>query len=153
MCCVLINSNIFTAMKITKERAISILLVDDDAIDRELFIDALSALSIKCTVTEASGGNEALERLKEQKPTVVMLDLNMPMKDGRQTLREIKADKNLRDIPIIIFSTSNSQHDITESYSAGAWMFIEKPHDFAELSEMLRCLLVLISKYTSFSVS
>lgn len=136
-----------------KEKTISILLVDDDAVDRELFLEAVSGVTTKCMVNEAAGGNEALLALKEQHPTVIMLDLNMPMKDGRQTLREIKADKALRHIPVIIMSTSSSQHDITESYASGAWMFIEKPHGFQELSEMLSCLLCLISKYTSFSAS
>ena len=136
-------------MKQTKN--LDILLVDDDSVDRELFIDALLTLSFKGSINEAEGGNEALRYLKAAPQTnLVILDLNMPLKDGRETLRELKADKKLRHIPVVVLSTSNSHIDVQESYESGACLFMEKPHDFDELKEMLRCLICLVSKYVSF---
>ena len=135
-----------------ENKQLNILLVDDDSIDRELFMDAIAKVSTACSVSEAEGGNEALEFLKvAPHPNLIILDLNMPLKDGRETLREIKSSRHFRHIPVVILSTSNSHIDVLEAYESGACLFMEKPHDFDQLTEMLSCLLCLVTKYVSFS--
>jgi two-component system response regulator len=74
----------------------------------------------------------------------------MPIQDGRQTLLQIKSDKNLKSITVVILSTSNADFDVKQSYQAGANLFVSKPHDFHQLVEMLGFLLNLGSKYVSF---
>jgi CheY-like chemotaxis protein len=130
----------------------TLLLIDDDAIDRELFREALSSIAIKCTISEASGGDEAIKMLEALPalPSLIVLDLNMPLKDGRETLKELKARNEFKHIPVVIFSTSNSQFDVRLSYQAGASLFIEKPHDFERLVDMLHHLFSLSGKYVSF---
>lgn len=140
-------------MDTRKRREVDILLVDDDAIDRELFIEAMNSSPLKCSIIEAAGGEEALKFLEETEtpPQIILLDLNMPLKDGRETLKEIKANKKLKYIPIVVFSTSNANFDVRQAYELGASLFLEKPHDFKQLSEMITCLLCLIGKYASFA--
>ena len=136
----------------TRSKNLNILLVDDDAVDRELFREALLKTSIKCVLNEASGGEEAIRFLENQGgvPALIVLDLNMPLKDGRQTLKEIKASKDFKHIPVVVLSTSNSYFDVLQSYEAGASLFLEKPHDFNDLTDMLLHLLSLTGKYASF---
>lgn len=135
-----------------QKNEVVILLVDDDATDRELFVEAAKTSGIPCRVEELSNGLEVIKHLEEAKtiPAFIMLDLNMPLKDGRETLKELKAHKKLRHIPVLVMSTSNAHFDVLQSYEHGAGMFVSKPHDFEELTEMLKCLLTLASKYVSF---
>ena len=136
------------------EHKLEILLIDDDPVDRELFIDAISKIGINCAISEASGAAEAIQFLtKDNHPNLIILDLNMPLKDGRQTLKELKGHSNFRHIPVIVLSTSNSLFDIREAYESGASLFLEKPHDFEELVEMLQYLLPLAGKYALFAQS
>jgi CheY-like chemotaxis protein len=130
-----------------------ILLVDDDTIDRELFADALRDTGLPARLEEASNGAECLLVLRQgaYRPGIIFLDLNMPVRDGRETLLEIKSDKELRSIPVVILSTSNAHFDVKQSYDAGASLFVSKPHDFNQLVDMLRLVLNLGSKYVSFS--
>lgn len=134
-------------------KTIHILLADDDAVDRELFAEALKSTQVKCKLDEVSGGEEVFTHLNSNtsKPDLIILDLNMPVKDGRETLRELKANKNFKYIPVIILSTSNSHFDISHSYDSGASLFLTKPHSFPDLVDMLRVLLTLTTKYVSFS--
>jgi len=131
---------------------IQILLADDDSIDRELFAEALKLTNLDAVLHEVSNGKALFDFLEKESrmPDLIFLDLNMPLMDGREILRELKADKNLSMIPVIIFSTSNSQFDVEESYQSGASLFVSKPHDFKELVEMLGHFLTLGSKYISF---
>ena len=140
---------------IKAERTVEILLADDDAVDRELFAEALKSTRVKYKLNEVEGGEEVFSHLNNntQKPDIIILDLNMPVKDGRQTLRELKADKNFKLIPVVILSTSNSHFDVHYSYENGASLFLTKPHSFHDLVEMLDNLLTLGSKYISFAQS
>jgi CheY-like chemotaxis protein len=133
-------------------KTISILLADDDAVDRELFSEALKSTRVKYKLSEVSGGEEVLTHLNSNpdKPDLIILDLNMPVKDGRETLKELKANKNFKCIPVVILSTSNSHFDVLFSYDNGASLFLSKPHSFHDLVEMLDMLLSLSSKYISF---
>jgi CheY-like chemotaxis protein len=134
-------------------KTIQILLADDDAVDRELFSEALKSTQVKFKLDEVPGGEEVFTHLNNtlQKPDLIILDLNMPVKDGRETLKELKANKNFRCIPVVILSTSNSYFDVRHSYDSGASLFLTKPHSFHDLVEMLNLLLSLSSKYVSFT--
>ena len=108
--------------------------------------------SANCSVNEVGGGNEALEYLRTSaaSPNLIVLDLNMPMKDGRETLKDLKASKDFKHIPVVILSTSKSHFDILQSYESGASLYMEKPHDFNQLKEMLHHLVQLTRKFVSF---
>lgn len=134
------------------DKTIEILLADDDAVDRELFSEALKSTRVKYKLAEVPGGEEVFTHLNanSNKPDLIILDLNMPVKDGRETLKELKANTNFKCIPVIILSTSNSHFDIRYSYDYGASLFLTKPHSFRDLVEMLDLLITLSSKYVSF---
>jgi CheY-like chemotaxis protein len=139
---------------VQKDKILHVLLVDDDSVDRELFIDAINLASKRYQVSEASNGEDALEFLNhhiENLPDVIILDLNMPVKDGRETLKEIKGHKIFKSIPVCIMSTSSAHFDIVNAYDAGANLFLVKPLGFKELIEMLSSLLTLFSKYVTLA--
>ncbi|HEY5749507.1 MAG TPA: response regulator [Chryseolinea sp.] len=135
-----------------KDKTIQILLVDDDSIDRELFAEAIRDTQLKVRLEEVSNGEECLRFLQQgpYRPDIIFLDLNMPVKDGRETLRDIKSDKDFHSIPVVILSTSNAHFDVKQSYQSGANLFLSKPDDFNSLVEMLGYLLTLGSKYVFF---
>lgn len=136
-----------------KDKLLHILLVDDDAVDRELFIDAIGLAGRSYVVSEAGNGEEALAFLNnaEELPELIILDLNMPVKDGRETLREIKAHPVFRSIPVCIMSTSSASFDVLNAYDNGASLFLVKPLDFKQLIEMLTSLLTLFHKYVTLA--
>lgn len=127
-----------------------ILLVDDDADDRLLMQDAFEESQMDCRLHLAEDGNELMDYLNrrgkfaglagEPYPEVILLDLNMPRKDGRQALQELKSSEHLRHIPIIIFTTSKSPEDIAKSYSLGANSFVVKPISFEKLLDVVRTI-------------
>ncbi len=115
-------------------------IVDDDADDQELFMEAVSEVdnSIKCL--SSSDCEEALDLLKNKKialPDMIFLDLNMPRFNGKQCLAELKKQAHLRNIPVIIYSTSSEKRDIDETTRLGAAHFLTKPNNFEELCEAL----------------
>lgn len=128
-----------------------LLLVDDDDTDRELFAEAMSQAGGSYKMKEAHNGEVALDYLNaaSRLPDLIILDLNMPVKDGRETLMELKAHPRLRHIPVCIMSTSSSPFDIESAYNTGANLFLVKPHDFKSLIDMLNSLLTLFSNYVS----
>lgn len=132
---------------------LQILLVDDDATDRELFIDAIRLAGKKYNVAEASNGDEAIRFLDSaaRLPDLIILDLNMPIKDGRTTLKEIKTHELYKSIPVCIMSTSSANFDVMNAYDNGANIFLVKPLDFKELIEMLGSLLTLFGKYVTLA--
>lgn len=118
----------------------SIIIAEDDADDRLLIEDALNENSISSdSLLFVSDGEELVDRLNKHatKPSLVFLDLNMPRKDGRQALREIKDNEKLKHIPIIILSTSNSEEDIETSYKNGVNTYFAKPSKYSELVEII----------------
>ena len=130
-------------------KALKILLVDDDEIDRELFRTALEQVAENWHLEEAQHGEAALNFLLAQQdlPHFIILDLNMPVKDGRETLKELKSHPLLKVIPVCIMSTSSAHFDIVNAYDNGANFFIMKPFGFRELQEMLGSLVGLYQKY------
>ncbi len=122
-----------------------ILMADDDADDREMTRIALDESPLGNPIEFVNDGQELLDRLRRSVgraslPGLVMLDLNMPRKDGRQTLAEIKQDPHLRHLPVIVLTTSKAEEDILRSYDLGASGFITKPVTFEGLVEVMTAI-------------
>src|SRR6185503_12624816 len=127
---------------------IVILLADDDEEDRMLACDALAESRLSNHIYCVTDGEELMDYLRRNgkyavpadapRPGLILLDLNMPKKDGREALREIKADPSLRQIPIVVLTTSKADEDILRSYDSGASSFITKPVTFDGLVELLK---------------
>lgn len=117
----------------------NILQIDDDSDDCELFMEALEAVS-KAHYTSINDPREALRKLveKEIQPDVIFLDLNMPIMSGMELLAELKKLEDLKDIPVIIFSTSQLEDIKREAKDSGAFDFISKPNNFSDLKGILR---------------
>jgi chemotaxis family two-component system response regulator Rcp1 len=123
---------------------IHILLVDDDPGDVRLTLEALKRSKLYSSIDNVENGEEALAYLRRQgkytnapNPDLILLDLNMPRKDGRETLDEIKSDPELRRIPVVILTTSSSEADVLKSYDLGANCFITKPVDLAQFMKVI----------------
>jgi CheY-like chemotaxis protein len=116
----------------------SVLIVDDDADDREIIRDAFLTKYKDSDYVFIENGEKLMEYLEncDQLPALIMLDLNMPGKDGREALKEIKNNTGFRQIPIIVFSTSSSHKDRQISYELGANCFITKPDTFNKLIDL-----------------
>ena len=129
---------------------IVILLVDDDADDRMLARDALAESRLANDLREVEDGEQLLDYLQRRgkyadpasspRPGLILLDLNMPRKDGREALKDIKADPNLRHIPIVVLTTSKAEEDIYRTYNLGVSSFITKPVSFEGLVSVMRVL-------------
>lgn len=128
------------------ERPVVILMVEDNPTDvliaREGFVGATRMLN---TLHVADDGIEAIEFLNQRgkyagapRPDLIVLDLNMPRMNGQEVLAEIKADENLKTIPVVILSTSKSADDIGKAYGLHANCFISKPVDFDEFTEVVQ---------------
>lgn len=119
----------------------TIIIAEDDADDRLLIEDALNENNISSDDLMFVDDSEALiETLggNTNSPCMVFLDLNMPKKDGRQALKEIKENERLKHIPVIVFSTSNSLDDIKTSYQNGVNTYFTKPSKYSDLVEILK---------------
>lgn len=115
-------------------------IVDDDIDDQDLFIEAVNEVDNSIECVSASDCEEALDLLKNKKidkPDMIFLDLNMPRLNGKQCLAELKKESHLRDIPVIIYSTSSEKRDIEETSRLGAAHFLTKPNKFEELCKAL----------------
>ena len=132
------------------ERAITILVADDDEDDRMFARDALDEARLANTVDFVEDGEELLDYLchrgnysgdyAKPLPGLILLDLNMPRKDGREALKEIKEHPELRRIPIVVLTTSKDQEDIYRTYDLGVSSFITKPVTFEGLVEIMKTL-------------
>jgi CheY-like chemotaxis protein len=116
-----------------------ILLIDDDEDDQEIFLTAVTEVSEKTECLAISDATEALEKLSSESisPDVIFLDLNMPVMNGQQFLIEIKKRDRLKDIPVIVFSTSSHKATIELMKDLGAADFITKPDKYDELVKIL----------------
>lgn len=130
-----------------------ILLVDDDIDDRELFVEAFSFIDDPSIVSTLEASDKLLDYLQSADvlPDYVFLDLNMPRKSGKECLKEIQQHESLRNIRVIIYSTSINPRDVAETYQDGAYCFIQKPNSFSDLKNILQ--KVLTSKARSFSLN
>jgi len=115
-------------------------LIDDDEDDREIFSLALSTANSSSTYVTATNGEDALRILEEQPdfvPDFIFLDLNMPFMDGRSCLKELRKISKLRDVPIIMFTTSSYSKDIEDTLKLGASHYLIKPTSLNALVAIL----------------
>lgn len=122
-----------------KRPSIDILLIDDDAEDRNTFNDAISELKIRTNLTMLEDGRNLVPYLEGLKklPELLFLDLNMPFKSGIECLAEIRQHELLHDLSVAIYSTSASQKDIEDTFALGANVYIRKPANFEKLKKVL----------------
>ena len=132
-----------------REGPIHILLAEDDPDDRMLTRRALVESRMETTVAAVTNGEELMQYLTREgaygeaeapRPDLILLDLNMPRMDGREALREIKSDADLRRIPVVVLTTSEAEQDILQSYDLGVNAFVTKPVSFDALSEAMQSL-------------
>jgi len=129
---------------------ITIVLADDDADDRKLTQDAFVENRLANEFHSVEDGEELMDFLHRRGkyeslrgdplPGLILLDLNMPRKDGREALKEIKADADLRRIPIVVLTTSKAEEDILRSYDLGVNSYVTKPVTFKSLVELIKVL-------------
>jgi CheY-like chemotaxis protein len=133
----------------TPREPVSILLAEDDPDDQLLVKRAFASADLTTDLRFVNDGEELLDYLYHRagqseetspRPGLILLDLNMPKKDGREALREIKADPGLKHIPVIVLTTSNREEDIFQSYAMGASSYIVKPVVFSDLVEVIKTL-------------
>ena len=136
-------------MKLREASGVTILMADDDPDDRMLAKEAFEENRLANNLVFVEDGEEALDYLKgtgkyantnPTKPGLILLDLNMPKKDGREVLKELKADPILRRIPVVVLTTSEAEEDILRSYDLGVNSFITKPVSFEELVRVIRTI-------------
>lgn len=130
--------------------SLTILMADDDPDDRLMAQEAFEEARLVNELHFVNDGEELLDylcrrgkyaaRSPAQEPGLILLDLNMPKKDGRQALKEIKEDPALRHIPIVVLTTSRAEEDILRTYDLGVSSFITKPVTFAGLVELVQSL-------------
>ena len=135
---------------ITKPSVKRILLAEDDPDDIYLISEAVDECGLDVKLRVVQDGEDLLDYLyqrdryangeKAVPPDLILLDLNMPLKDGRDALREIKEDPAIKNIPVIVLTTSSAEADLEQSYQDGASGFITKPASFRELRDVVRKL-------------
>ena len=134
----------------SEQKPIVILLADDDEEDRMLACDALAESRLSNEISCVTDGEDLMDYLRRRgkyappaeapRPGLILLDLNMPKKDGREALREIKSDPELRQISVVVLTTSKAEEDIYSSYDSGASSFISKPVTFEGLVDVMKGL-------------
>ena len=129
----------------TARQPIEILLVEDNAGDIRLTTEALRRAKVANNLHVARDGETAMAFLRNEapfesvpRPDFVLLDLNLPRKDGREVLAEIKADDDLQQIPVVVLTTSKAEEDVLRSYKLHANAYVTKPVDFDRFIEVVR---------------
>lgn len=130
-----------------KGRPVDILLVEDNPGDIDLTLEALEEARVRNRVDVVEDGDAALRYLRREgeyagsrRPDLVLLDLNLPKKDGRQVLEEIKGDPSLRRIPVVVLTTSAAEKDVLASYEQQAAAYIVKPVNFEQFADVVRSI-------------
>ncbi len=132
-----------------RRKAVTILLAEDDEEDRELTRDAVEDARLANEMRFVIDGQDLMDYLRREgvyaddsvdapRPGIILLDLNMPKKDGREALAEIKGDPELRRIPVVVLTTSKDEEDVFRTYDLGVNSFITKPVTFAGLVEVMK---------------
>jgi chemotaxis family two-component system response regulator Rcp1 len=129
----------------TARRPLGVLLVEDDPADVLIAREALRAGDVDSRLSVVSDGVEALAYLRKEdgyrdvaRPDLILLDLNLPRKSGHEVLAEVKADPVLRTIPIVVLTTSKTAEDVTRCYQLHANVYVTKPVDFDEFTEVVK---------------
>lgn len=135
------------ATRFIEGRPAKILLVEDSPDDVELTLEAFRTGTVPVHLSVVSDGIEAMEFLRRQgefagapRPDIILLDLNLPRKDGREVLIDIKSDERLSQIPVIMLTTSQAQEDVLSSYQSHANSYISKPVDLNQFFEIVNGL-------------
>ncbi|MBT9317488.1 response regulator [Leptothoe spongobia] len=133
-----------------RSKPVIILMADDDEDDRLFTQEALAENRIVNDLYFVEDGEDLMDYLYQRgkysepgiapRPTLILLDLNMPRKDGREALQEIKHDPELRSIPVVVLTTSKAEEDILRTYDLGASSFITKPVDFQSMVDIMENL-------------
>lgn len=130
-----------------QSRPVEVLLVEDNPGDVRLTQEALKDGRVLVNLTVAADGVEAIEVLKRggpfsgrSRPDLILLDLNLPKKNGREVLEEIKADEELKRIPVIVMTTSKAEQDIHRAYNLNANCYVTKPVDLDEFLNVVRSI-------------
>lgn len=133
-----------------EKHVINILMAEDDPEDRMLVKEAWEESRLINNLSFVCDGEELMDYLYHRngyedvssypRPGLILLDLNMPKKDGREALREIKSDDDLKDIPVVILTTSKAEEDLLKSYNLGANSFITKPVTFESMVNVMKTL-------------
>jgi len=132
------------------QNSIHIILADDDEDDRLFFIDAFEEIKINTIVNTVNNGKELLNFLNHPEtilPNIIFLDLNMPILNGIDCLKEIKLNAKFKDIAIAIYSTSSSDQDVENTFVLGANIYIKKPSNFNDLKKILSDVIVINWQY------
>ncbi|MGA2657612.1 MAG: response regulator [Verrucomicrobiota bacterium] len=131
----------------TEGRPVEILLVEDSPSDTELTVEALKEAKIRNHLSTVEDGVQAMAFLRRQgpfagapRPDLIMLDLNLPRKDGREVLAEVKADPGLKMIPVVVLTTSRAEQDVLRAYQLSANCYITKPVDFDQFLNVVRSI-------------
>lgn len=126
---------------------IEILLVEDSAADVRLTIEALKEAKVANRLTVVDDGVKAMEYLRQKgvyadalRPDLILLDLNLPRKDGREVLAEVKSDPALRQIPVVVLTTSRAEEDVLQAYDLHCNCYISKPVDFEQFMKVIRTI-------------
>lgn len=137
-------------MMMDAKRMGSIVLAEDDPDDQAITLSALGKSDWKAGLTMVANGQELLDLLRKKgafagsssaRPALVLLDLNMPRKNGFEALREIRADDKLRDLPVVVLSTSRREEDVERSFNLGCNSFVSKPSSFDEMAALMQELV------------
>jgi CheY-like chemotaxis protein len=131
-------------------KVLSILIAEDDPDDRILLKEAFESSALSSSLHFVEDGEQLIDFLHQRgaydraeippRPGFILLDLNMPKKDGRESLAEIKATPGLRSIPVVVMTTSNSKEDVSHCYDLGANSYITKPAAMSDLVQMIQSL-------------
>lgn len=128
-------------------QAVEILLVEDNEGDARLAKEALRDSKIRNTIHHVSDGEAAIAFLRREgpfhhapRPDLVLLDLNLPRKDGREVLADVKADEDLKRIPVVILTVSSAEEDVLRSYNLHANCYITKPLDLAQFMKVVHSI-------------
>ncbi|MGD1086513.1 MAG: response regulator [Verrucomicrobiota bacterium] len=126
---------------------VEILLVEDSPSDTDLTVEALREAKVRNHLSIVEDGVQALEFLRRQgkyggapRPDLILLDLNLPRKDGREVLAEIKSDESLKTIPVVVLTTSRAEQDVLQAYKHHANCYITKPVDFEQFLNVVHSI-------------
>ncbi|MEO6177396.1 MAG: response regulator [Flavobacterium circumlabens] len=140
------ENSVVTSKDLKEREPLKIILAEDDRDDQELFMEALSATKVPSEVITVENGKELVDTLKdtsESKPDIVFIDINMPVKGGKEALAEIKSDQKLKEIPAVMLSTSDHPSDIEDTFNNGANLYIQKPSSFNGFIVILKKVFLL----------
>lgn len=129
------------------QMTIEILLVEDNPADVDLTRETLEYAKIRNRLHVATDGVEALQFLRREgsfsravRPDLILLDLNLPRKDGREVLTELKQDDDLKSIPVVVLTSSNAERDVLKTYDLGANCYITKPVDLDQFADVVKSI-------------